>query len=102
MKLSVNPNNKAKVYVDPNTYETICIFDNYEDISGEICITPYESTFEHNGVKVEIIGEIKSHFDNTAHEFESIHKTILDKGIYLLLMYCYINLNLMFYAISTF
>ena len=46
------------MYINPNTYENVCIFDKSEDVSGEICIMPYELVFEHKGVMLELIGEI--------------------------------------------
>ena len=52
-----NTQNKKKFH-DKETNEDYYIFNNNDDISGEVSIVPRDIPFEHTGIILELIGII--------------------------------------------
>jgi hypothetical protein len=54
------------------------IFSGEEDISGTVVVSvPPGKTFEHLGIKIELIGQIELYYDRGSHyEFTSLHREL--------------------------
>ena len=61
--------------------EDVLIFTGQEDIRGEVYVTPSGRKLEHQGVKIELVGQIELFYDRGNHyEFTSLVRELAQPG----------------------
>jgi len=59
IKINIKPNKEIrKTVLDNETGEKYYIFSSNDDLSGNVVLSLTDSAFEHNGITIELIGQI--------------------------------------------
>jgi vacuolar protein sorting-associated protein 26 len=65
----------------PSTTQPFLKFEKDDPIKGAVVITPSSGNTQHQGVRIELIGEIITYFDSKTHKFCNLSKELAGPGV---------------------